>query len=372
MVTIIGSPSRYIQERGALKHLVNYTSQLGNKLLVLITPSGKKRVGGMIESGMAGTDATVTWEEFNGECSRKEIDRIVGNVKKSGSNVIVGVGGGKTLDTAKAVAYYAKLPVVIVPTIASTDAPCSALSVIYTDEGVFESYLFLPANPNAVIMDTDVIAAAPERLIVSGMGDALATYFEARACQRSNASNCVGGTCSLSAMSLARLCYDTLLADGMKAKLAVEKHVCTKAVENIIEANTYLSGIGFESGGLAAAHAIHNGLTAIEETHQLYHGEKVAFGTLCQLMLENVDVEELEEVVGFCLEIGLPVTLEDLGIKEVKAEQIMEVAKLACADNDTLHNMPFPVTPEMVYAAIMAADAVGHYYKDSEECGCCH
>ncbi|MFA6688459.1 MAG: glycerol dehydrogenase [Sphaerochaetaceae bacterium] len=371
MATIIGSPGRYIQERGALKHLAKYTAPLGNQLLVLITPSGRKRVGGMIEAGLEGTGTKIVWEEFNRECSTNEINRIVESVKKNGSDVIVGVGGGKTLDTAKAVAYHAKLPVVIVPTIASTDAPCSALSVIYTDDGVFESYLFLPSNPNAVIMDSDIIAAAPERLLVAGMGDALATYFEARACQRSNAGNCVGGTCSLSAMALARLCYDTLLANGVKAKLAVEQHVCTKAVENIIEANTFLSGVGFESGGLAAAHAIHNGFTAIEETHAFYHGEKVAFGTLCQLMLENVETEELEEVVGFCLEVGLPVTLADLGIKTVKPEQIMEVAKLACADTDTLHNMPFPVSPETVYAAIMAADAVGRYYKGSEdECHC--
>ena len=81
-------------------------------------------------------------------------------------------------------------------------------------------------------------------------------------------------------------------------------------------------------------------------------------------MLENVDVEELEEVIGFCLEVGLPVTLEDLGIKDVKPEQIMEVAKLACADNDTLHNMPFEVTPETVAAAIKAADAYGRYFTE--------
>lgn len=138
------------------------------------------------------------------------------------------------------------------PTIASTDAPCSALSVIYSDEGVFEKYLFLPANPNMVLVDTTIVAAAPVRLLVAGMGDALATYFEARACEASGATNCVGGKTTLAAMGLARLCYDTLLEDGVKAKLAVENGVCTKAVEHVIEANTYLSGLGFESGGLAA------------------------------------------------------------------------------------------------------------------------
>ena len=283
--------------------------------------------------------------------------------KGAGCDVIVGIGGGKIHDTAKAAAHYLGLPVVIVPTIASTDAPCSALSVIYTDDGVFEEYLFLPASPNMVLVDTDVVSKAPERLLIAGMGDALATYFEARACQRSDAANCVGGKITMAAMALARLCYDTLLTDGINAMLAVKENICTKAVENIIEANTYLSGIGFESGGLAGAHAIHNGLTAIEETHELYHGEKVAFGTLVQLVLEHAPEDELDEVIDFCLETGLPVTLEDLGIKKVKPEQIMEVAQLAAAENDTLGNMPFEVTPEDVYAAIMGADALGRYYK---------
>lgn len=291
-----------------------------------------------------------------------EINRVMDMCEKAGSEVIVGIGGGKIHDTAKAVAYYMKKPVIIVPTIASTDAPCSALSVIYTDDGVFEKYLFLPASPNMVLVDTDIVSKAPERLLVAGMGDALATYFEARACQQSDASNCVGGKITRAAMALAELCYETLIDEGIDAKLAVRENICTKAVEHIIEANTYLSGIGFESGGLAGAHAIHNGLTAIPETHELYHGEKVAFGTLVQLVLEGADQDEIQEVLGFCQEAELPTTLADLGIKEVKEEQIMEVARLACSPDDTLGNMPFEVTPEDVYAAIIAADALGRYY----------
>ena len=182
--------------------------------------------------------------------------------------------------TSKAVAYYVKKPVVIVPTIASTDAPCSSLSVIYSDEGVFEKYLFLPSSPNMVLVDTEIVSHAPARLLVAGIGDAMATYFEARACYRSDADNCLNGKCTKASLALAKLCYETLLEDGKSAVLAVNSKVCTKAVENIIEANTYLSGIGFESGGLAGAHAVHNGLTAIEATHKLYHGEKVAFGSI--------------------------------------------------------------------------------------------
>jgi glycerol dehydrogenase len=370
MARIIGSPSRYIQQSGAFGQLAKFTAPLGKNLLILISSNGKKRVGETIEKSASNTDTTINWVIFNGECSKTEISRIENIVKETKSEVIVGVGGGKILDTAKAVAFYGNLPVVIAPTAASTDAPCSALSVLYTEEGVFEEYLFLPANPNVVLMDSDVIAAAPSRLLVSGMGDALATYFEARACKAANAKNCFGGTVSVTSMAIAKLCFDTLISDGPKAALAMENHVCTEAVENVIEANTYLSGVGFESGGIAAAHAIHNGFTAIEETHSMYHGEKVAFGTIAQLVLENASTQELEKVIGFCLEVGLPVCLEDLQIKEINKEQLMEVATIACSENDTLHNMPFPVSPKTVYAAILAADSFGHYYKDSCDCDC--
>lgn len=361
MAKIIGSPSRYVQGKGEMKNLCSHVKSIGKKLFVLTSASGRKRVEPAIAEGQG--DTQITYEVFNGECCKTEINRVMEACKATGCDVIVGIGGGKIHDTAKAAAHYLELPVVIVPTIASTDAPCSALSVIYTEDGVFEEYLFLPTSPNMVLVDTDIVSKAPARLLIAGMGDALATYFEARACQRSDAGNCVGGKTTMAAMALARLCYDTLIADGVNAMLAAKEKVCTKAVENIIEANTYLSGIGFESGGLAGAHAIHNGLTAIEETHELYHGEKVAFGTLVQLVLENAPDEEIGEVIDFCIEVGLPVTLADLKIKEIKPDQIMEVARLAAADNDTLGNMPFQVTPEDVYAAIMGADALGKYYK---------
>ena len=213
-----------------------------------------------------------------------------------------------------------------------------------------------------VLMDTEIIAKSPVRLTVSGMGDALATYFEARACQASGATTCAGGQVTQAAIALAKLCFDTLMAEGVKAKLALEAGACTPAVEKVIEANTLMSGIGFESGGLAGAHAIHNGFTVLDECHHMYHGEKVAFGTITQLVLENIPAEELEDIIDWCIELGLPVTLKELGITEVTDEKLMAVATAARAENDTLHNMPFEVTPETVCAAIKAADAYGKYF----------
>ncbi len=359
MANILISPSKYVQGAGEMKSLGAYAGKYGKKALVLITESGYKRIGDIVDGSFQNVAAEPVYEYFNRECSKNEINRLVAIMQEKGCDMVIGVGGGKILDTAKAVAYYKSVPVLICPTIASTG---SALSVIYTDEGVFEEYLFLPANPNMVLMDTEIIAKSPVRLTVSGMGDALATYFEARACEASGATTCAGGKVTSAAITLAELCFNTLMDEGVKAKLALEAGACTPAVEKVIEANTLLSGIGFESGGLAGAHAIHNGFTVLEECHHMYHGEKVAFGTITQLVLENVAAEELEDIIDWCIELGLPVTLKELGVEEVTDEKIMAVAKAACAANDTLHNMPFEVTPETVCAAIKAADAYGHYF----------
>lgn len=357
MARVFISPSKYVQGAGELDRLGEYTKVYGKKALVIISAGGKKRFGDRVEASLAAAGVECAFDEFNGECSQAEIDRLVEVLKGAGSDVVLGVGGGKIFDTAKAVAAAVDVPVVVVPTIAATDAPCSALSVIYTDEGQFQEYQFFKQNPNLVLMDTEVIAKSPVRLTVSGMGDALATYFEARACKRSDAGTCAGGKVTSAAMALARLCYETLMSDGVKAKLALEAGACTESVEKVIEANTLLSGLGFESAGLAGAHAIHNGMTAMPETHAFYHGEKVAFGTLTQLVLENAD--ELYEVLDFCVEVGLPVTFAQLGVADASYERVLEVARLACADNDTLHNMPFEVTPEKVANAMLAADAYG-------------
>lgn len=357
MARIFISPSRYIQGPGELADLGSHTKGYGETPLVIISNGGIRRFGDLVQKSFAEAGIAPVFEEFNGECSQDEIDRLSALSQEHACDVVVGLGGGKIFDTAKAVADAVSAPVVIVPTIAATDAPCSALSVVYTPEGQFQEYQFFKQNPNLVLMDTAVIAKSPVRLTVSGMGDALATYFEARACRRSDAVTCAGGHVTAAAMALAKLCFDTLMSDGVKAKCALEAGALTESVEKIVEANTLLSGLGFESAGLAGAHAIHNGMTALPETHSMYHGEKVAFGTISQLVLE--DAPELDEVLLFCVEVGLPVTFAQLGVEDASFDRVLEVAKLACAENDTLHNMPFEVTPETVANAMLAADALG-------------
>jgi glycerol dehydrogenase len=161
----------------------------------------------------------------------------------------------------------------------------------------------------------------------------------------------------MSALALSRLCYDTLLADGPAALAAVHTHAVTPALERLVEANTLLSGLGFESGGLAVAHSVHNGLTMLDATHEFLHGEKVTFGLLVQLAVEGRPSWEYREVITFCREVGLPTRLADIGLGDVSVADLRRVAERSVAPAETAHNEPFEVSPELIFDGIRAADS---------------
>ncbi|TBW35340.1 glycerol dehydrogenase [Siculibacillus lacustris] len=354
-------PSRYVQGADAFATLASETARLGSRALAIVSPTAHTNAA-VAAALAANAEVAFDVEIFGRECCRLEIDRLSAVAKRTGAQVIVGIGGGKALDTAKAVAHDRGLPVVIAPTLASTDAPCSALSVIYTPDGAFESYLVLPRNPDVVLVDSAVIAQAPVRFLVSGMGDALATWFEAEDCFKSGATNMTGRVGSMTVHALARLCWDTLRADGVAAKAKAAEGLVDAAVERIIEANTLLSGIGFESGGLSGAHAIHNGLTVLAPTHHYWHGEKVAIGTQALMFLTGRPNAVITEVYRFCVAVGLPITLADIGLDSPSDADLMKVAELACAAGETIHNVPSDTTPAQVFAALKAADAYGRRF----------
>ena len=360
MLKLMRAPSKYVQGKDALLELYDHVNDLGKSFLFICSKSGFKAAKPKIEKSFDGKDTKILFEVFGGISSTGEIAKMQKIAKDNHIDVICAIGGGSAIDTAKATAYYEKLPVVIIPTVCATDAPCTGLSVIYNDDGTFSNYIFYPKNPDAVIVDSSIIVNAPVRFLIAGMGDALGTYFEARMCLKTNSPSLENGGITKSAMALCELCYDTLLENGYKAKKAAEQKVLTPAVEAIIEANTYLSGVGADNGGLATSHSVYNGFTALEECEKTMHGELVAFGTLAQLVLENAPMEEVEEVMDFCGSVGLPVTLAEVGVTD-KA-RVMIAAEKACAPGESIHNMLGDVTPEQLYHAILAADAIGTEY----------
>lgn len=367
-------PSKYVQGEDELLNLGYFVSTFGKSSLLIAHREDVLRIKEKLNKTSEKFDITFVESDFKGECSRGEVLRLQNLAKEKNCDCVIGLGGGKAIDTAKCVAEGDNL--IIVPTIAATDAPTSHSAVLYTDEGAFDDYAYFKQSPSVVLIDTTVIASAPTRFLVSGMGDALSTYFEARATKQAFANVNAGlpcgareGVCSKvmptkAAFALAELCYKTLLKDGLKAKMANDSKVVTQSLENIIETNILLSGLGFESGGLAAAHAIHDGLTILEGTHKFFHGEKVAFGTICQLVLENAPSTEINEVLEFCSNVGLPICLEDIGVFNITDEELIEVAKKTCIPEESIHSMPFPVSCEDVVSAIKCADIMGKSYKN--------
>jgi glycerol dehydrogenase len=368
MSRIFFAPSKYVQGAGAIASIGKYAETLGKKALLVGGETALSNCKETIQTCLHEKNIDCHHELFGGECADREINRLVNVCKDQGIDFVIAAGGGKVIDTGKSVSHEMKIPIIVVPTTAATDAPCSGEAVIYSDDGVFEREIVLSKNPDCILVDTAIIAHAPTDLLVSGMGDALATYWEADTCVKSNKPNVLTGEFppTLTAIALARLCYDILLEHGLLAKLAVEQNAVTPSVEAIVEANTLLSGLGFESGGLAAAHSIHNGFTVLKESSKTYHGQKVAFGTIVQLVFEGRPSTDIKDVMEFCLSIGLPVCLEDLHITNPTRADIRKVAEAACAAEETIHATWFPVFPEMVEDAIWTSDALGREYKKTQ------
>lgn len=360
----VSSPKKFLIGAGLFDQVGEYIAEHGDFAFFVADGFCWKRIHASTVPALAAQSIRSHVEKFSGECTTTEIAHLSAAFKASGADVAVGVGGGKALDAAKAVAHTCKASLVLVPTIASTDAPCTALAAIYHADGTFDHYLFLPQNPDTVLADTAIIAQAPARFFAAGVGDALATYFEARASWRCNGSNLILKRPSRTGLGLGEMCYEILRKNIDAAMDAVRNQAVTPALEETIEATIYLSGVGAEAAGVACAHAVNNGMAVVPALHHAQHGEKVAFGLLTQLVLENAPRTEVEEVIRIIKAAGLPLSLRDFGLEEWVDAEWRQVAKVACDKNDTMGNMGRPISEQEVYDAMLAANALAERYHD--------
>lgn len=362
MLKILTAPGRYIQGYGILKDFGTYISHLGSRPFIIGGKTALSTTKDMMFKSASEHSMECGVEIFTGLGTRLDATELAKKASDFDADIVVGVGGGLVLDTAKVVTHETDLWLVIVPTIASTDAPCSKEALQYTEDHRLDRVVELKRNPDVVIVDTKIIAEAPTRYIVAGMGDALATWIEAQACLKSGAKNFSGGVATASGLAIAELAYDTLLEYGVAAKLAVDQNVVTPAVEMVIEANALLSSIGFENCGLAAAHAISMALGKLEGAEKCLHGELVGFGTIVNLVLENYSSDDIDELIEFCQAVGLPITLEELGAKDPSPYNLLKACEEAFGEESLIHNLSFEVTPQQVVDSIIGADALGQIY----------
>ncbi|MEM1641610.1 MAG: glycerol dehydrogenase [Desulfurococcaceae archaeon] len=369
-VKVCGGPSRYIQGPGVLKYTGDVIKSYGvNRVLVFadrVVMNVIEKHGLFDSLSRAGVDYV---KELFGvtpcgpETCDEEIDRLAAIAKSSGCDGVVGAGGGKALDTAKDVAHKLGAKLFIVPTIASTDAPCSSVSVIYTCDHKFKEYRFYPKAAEAVIVDTEVIAEAPPRFLACGIGDALGKYTEVPSVLRVGKPNLLlkplQGKAPLIAVAAQKLMVETIFNYSEEAIESVEEKVVTPALEAVVEATTLLSQVSFECGGLAAAHSIYNGFTVLEEKIHAYHGELVFFGMLTEMLLDGYPRKEIVDMMNFGHRIGLPINLSELGLEEVHDEELLLVAKKALAPGETIHNKYYTLSPETLAKAFKVVDTIG-------------
>lgn len=361
MPVVFGAPGRYVQGPGELGHLGACVARLGRRAFIVLDPGTDRRVGQTVDDGFSACEgiSKPVFRVYDGPCSERACRGLARACAQLKCDCVVGMGGGKMLDIAKAVAHYAGLSLCVAPTVASSDAPCSALSVLYDDGGSFDKYLHLDRAPDLVVVDSAVIAHAPTHLLVAGMGDALATYFEAQACRESGGENELAGASGVAATALARSCFEVLMADGLQAKADAEAGELTSAVEHVIECNILCSGIGFESGGLSLAHAVANGIAALKGV-RVPHGLTVTYGLSVQFAAAAALTgkplgDDEAHALAFCHAAGLPTCLADLGLDALPKEDLHSVAVRALSCTRNIGNVLYALDEDALERFLRAA-----------------
>jgi glycerol dehydrogenase len=355
-------PGCYLQGYGILKDLSLIEELKGKKLFILTTKSAiNKIISKNIEKWQKYCE--IEYKQFSGKCTWDEINRVIALIKEQKADFVAGMGGGKCLDTARVAAKKMDKKFISIPTIAATDAPTASACVVHNKEGAMIDY-FNTKNPDYVLVDTKVISEAPARFLISGMGDALSTWFEAETCHISKVKNVAGEYNTRAIMAIAKLCYETLLEYGVAAKLACESDLVTPALEHVVEANILLSGLGFESGGISTAHGIHNVFLHTDAAKNHYHGEIVTFGVLASLFLEDKEMSLVDEVYTFCEDVGLPTTLADIGVANITDKELLTAIENELNDSGALiQRMSIKPTPQAILDSIKMADTVGKKKK---------
>lgn len=274
------------------------------------------------------------FERYHGECSKAEVTRIAQLVTARSYEAIIGVGGGKVLDLAKAVAHQTNTEAILIPTLAATCSAWTPLSVFYNELGQFTHYELFPKSTLMVLLEPRMILHSPVRYLRAGIADTLAKWYEADILVR--------GLDNLPlvvkiAHQAAKLCQIILLENGPQALEDLQSNTLSKELLQVMETNIVaggmVGGFGDRYGRIAAAHSIHNGLTIIPSTHHLLHGEKVAYGILVQLALEE-NWDEIASLIPTYVKLQLPITIEEIGIAET---DFASVATRALAPNESIH-----------------------------------
>lgn len=362
---IFGSPRRYLQGPNALARLGEELARLGKTAVLIADAHVLSLVSQAAKESCEAADVALSQIAFGGEITHAEVERMAALCKDRLPEIVVAAGGGKTIDAAKFLSGKIGAKLATVPTVASNDSPTSHIIVVYDENHKLVGVEKLKANPDLVLVDTAIIAKAPAVLLSAGIGDAIVKRFEVEQCIGAQGNNVFGARSPLTALALARACYDTVRADSVAALAAAKRGEPDEALERLVEASVLMSGLAFESGGLSVCHAMTRGLSAVPGPASALHGLQVAYGLLVQLALEERDAAFASDIRGFFAQVGLPLSLADLGF-EGGAAEIATIAELT-AQAAHMKHFSRPVSAPDLIAAIEAVEALSSNRKDAAE-----
>lgn len=350
-ITIFGAPHRYYQGPGAINDLGEILLPFGNTPLIVVDKDVLEILGEQLTGILTNAGLTPIIRPFGGEITYEEIGNLVASLDGMVPGIAVGIGGGKSLDAAKGVAKLLEIPVATVPTIASNDSPTSSSIAMYDDNHVMIAVDRLSRSPEAVIVDTALIAAAPARFLRAGIGDAISKKFEADGCMAGSGITPFGTRPNRTAIAIADCCYQTIRTHAVAAMKSAELNEVSDAFEAVVEATVLMSGLGFENGGLSLAHSLTRGLVKARGAKQAIHGDQVAWGLLVQLAAEGREDGEIMELMEFYGTITLPIQLSDIGMENVTSQEIAKIAELTMTAPH-LKNLSVAVDEKVVVLAI--------------------
>ncbi|MCQ6274500.1 iron-containing alcohol dehydrogenase family protein [Bacillus sp. V3B] len=349
-ISVHGAPSEYILEERVLDKLEAKLLERGFQKVLIIHGQKSWQATKPFWPVLTG----LTYEEYtyHGENSLIEIDALSDLVTRESFDAVIGVGGGKVLDLTKSVSHVTHRQAVLIPTLPSNCSPWTPVSVVYDDSGTFIRFDVYPVGASLVLVEPQILLDAPVDMLIAGIADTLAKWYEADV-QIAHIKNkpVPLEICYYTA----KQCKEVLLqySEGavQAAKAGTLNDDFVKVVETIIMLGGMVGGFGDHYGRVAGAHSIHNGLTVLEETHHALHGEKVAYGILVQLVLED-KWTEIGQLLPFYQQLSLPVSLKDLGVKVISDEILSDIAAKSTIPEESIHVMPGEMTTTTVSKAL--------------------
>ncbi len=308
---LISTPSIYKSGPDVLEEFGEVVSLFANtnkKVLLIFSGKAKEKIGAQIYEQLKLKDILYKEEIFTGFPSERQAKEYTGIAEKEEVDVLIGLGGGRTMDVTKAAGTFAKRPVITVPTIAATCAAWAAVSILYTDEGDYDRGFMNPKSPVAILADTKVIAKAPIRYLKAGMADTLAKWYE---------PSYKDELCDVISAHGAKLAYDTIRNLSKKVLAQAEKDEADEDTIRIVDAIIYLAGfvgsfIGTKAFSGIAHPFYHNG-RGVLGTRQKLHGEVVAYGLVLQGAYEKKSYEELLERIQLLDSLDNLFTSKEIG-----------------------------------------------------------